>query len=233
MKPSLFCTHTALFLCLCAAAASAQPGDSQVITDVVTNKTGLIEAKCTEGKKGEQYWHSGDQAWYWDRGVVIRRKASISGAPNAVVIVKGLARYNVLGGKYTFKKFLTTSNEYEGIPAPSSDELSAFVNANLKKVFSGREHSITEVSSVAQNAEKGWTWHEATRFSVQFNIVYKEVVSYTEVADKQGTFDIMFYRKDINSAPHNLLSVEVSSQENGRKKYSEKEIQGMKSLANQ
>ncbi len=233
MKPSIPSTRTLVLLWLCAASAAAQPNDNQVIKDVVTNKTGLIEARCTEGKKGEQYWHSGDQAWYWDRGVVIKRKASISGAPNAVVIVKGLARYNVLGGKYTFKKFLTTSNEYEGIPAPSADELSAFVNANLKRVFSGREHSITEVNSMTQNAEKGWTWHEATRFSVQFNIVYKEVVSYTEVADKQGTFDIMFYRKDPNSPPHNLLSVEVSSQETGRKKYSEQQIRNMKSLADQ
>jgi hypothetical protein len=214
-----------------AGAANAQPSDSQVITDCIKNKDGLIEATCTKGKTGEQYWHSGDQAWYWDRGVVIKRKANINGAPNAVVVVKGLARYNVLGGKYTFKKFYTTSNEYEGIPTPSSEALTNYVNQNLKKVFNGREHSITEVSTVVIDPEKGWTWHEITRFSVPIIIQYKEVVNNTEIADKKGVFDIMFYRKDANSLPHNFLSVETGATEIGRRKYTEQQIKMMKSLA--
>ncbi len=208
----------------------AQPSDEQVITDAVKNKDGLVDAYCTTEGSGELFWHAGDNCWYWDRGVVVKRKTTISGAPDAVVIVKGLARYNVSGGTYSYKKFLTTSNEYEGIPTPGADEMLSFVNSNLKKVFSGREHSITEVSSVAVNPSP-WTWHEATRFTVKFDIKYKQVVSYTEVADMEGVFDIMFYRKDINSAVHNLLSVETSYKENNRQKYSEKQIKAMKSLA--
>lgn len=221
----------ALMLLIFTASLAAQPSDEQVITDAVKNKNGLVEAYCTSEGNGELFWHPGDNAWYWDRGVVIKRKTTISGVPDAVVVVKGLARYNVFGGTYSYKKFLTTSNEYEGIPTPSNEEIVSYINSNLKKVFYGREHSITDVSSVSINTETGWTWHEATRFSVKFDITYKEVVSYTEVADKQGVFDIMLYRKDINSPVHNLLSVETTYNETGRKKYSEKEIKKMKSLA--
>lgn len=229
-----FSSNIFLLLWAVVTAVHAQPTDAQVVIDAVKNKTGLIEAKCTEGKRGEAYWHSGDKTWYWDRGMIIKRKASISGAPNAVVIVKGLARYEFAGNQYSYKKFLTTSNEYEGIPAPTADELTAYVKANLLKVFSGREHAITQVTSLAMNNEAGWTWHEATRFSVKFDAVYKEVVTYTEVADKQGTFEIMFYRKDLNSPVHNLLATSESNvQETGRKKYSEKEIKEMKSLRDQ
>jgi len=221
-----------LILVLLASKFSiAQPSDEQVIEDAIKNKNGLIEAYCTSEGSGELFWHSGDNAWYWDRGVVVKRKTTITGVPDAVVVVKGLARYNVNGGTYSYKKFLTTSNEYEGIPTPTNDEIINFVNSNLKKVFSGREHSITEVSSVTINPETGWVWHEATRFSVKFDFAYKEVVSYTEVADKTGTFDIMFYRKDVSSPVNNLLSVETTYKELSRKKYSEKEIKGMKSLA--
>ncbi len=220
-----------LMLFIFSASLLAQPSDEQVITDAIKNKNGLIEAYCTTEGSGELFWHSGDNAWYWDRGVVVKRKTTISGVPDAVVVVKGLARYNVNGATYSYKKFLTTSNEYEGISTPSNDEIISYVNANLKKVFSGREHSVKEVSSVTINPETGWTWHEATRFSVKFDIAYKEVVSYTEVADKTGTFDIMFYRKDVSSPVNNLLSVETTYKELSRKKYSEKEIKSMKSIA--
>jgi len=219
-----------LSLLFFTASLFAQPTDEQVVSDAVKNKDGLVDVYCTTEGSGELFWHSGENAWYWDRGVVVKRKTTISGAPDAVVVVKGLARYNVSGGTYSYKKFLTTSNEYEGIPTPSADEMLSFVNSNLKKVFYGREHSVTEVSSVAVNPGP-WTWHEATRFSVKFDIKYKQVISYTEVAEMEGVFDIMLYRKDINSAVNNLLSVETSYKEIGKQKYSEKQIKSMKTLA--
>jgi hypothetical protein len=218
-----------LFVC---TVARAQPSDEQVIADAVKNKNGLIEATCTAGKTGEAYFHSKDKAFYWDRGVVIKRKAGIDGAPDAVVIVRGLARYNFTSGSYSYKQFLTTSNEYTGIPAPSSDDLLAYVKKNLKQVFA-LPHNITEVKSVAVSGEPNWKWHTAIRFTVDFDLSYKEIVSYTDVAEIQATYSITFYRKDLNSTPHTLMVDSRKREERAREKFTAAQVKQMPTLANQ
>jgi len=194
-------------------------------------KEGLIDAYCTKGKKGEQYWHPGDKTWYWDRGVVVKRKATISGAPDAVVIVSGLARYHTDGTHYNFYKFLTTDNQYEGIPAPSKSELLEYVQNEIQKVFMGRAHNITEVSSIEMDPESSWIWHNANSFTVKFNINYKEIVSYTDVAARSGTFDIRFYRDSISNPVHNLMSTESNRMDIERIKYNAEEIRQMRTIA--
>ena len=212
--------------------SEAQPSDSRVIADMKLNKDGLIDAYCVKGKKGEQYWHPNDRAWYWDRGVVVKRKANIQGAPDAVVIVQGLARYHTDGQNYNFHKFLTTDNRYEGIPAPSKEKLADYVKGQIKEVFIGRAHNITEVSAINMDQDSPWVWHTAASFTAKFKIAYREIVSYTDVAEREGLFEIRFYRKDVNSPIHGLLSTEVSREDKGRTKYSDDEIKQMRSLLN-
>jgi hypothetical protein len=93
---------------VCAAAcggdeaeSGALPGDQQVIADVTPdNKDDLLDVSVTDGRRGEAYFHSDDMNWYWDRGVVIKRRAVLDGAPDAVVVVGGLARYVLTGDQY-------------------------------------------------------------------------------------------------------------------------------------
>ena len=213
--------------------SQAQPTDSQVISDLNLNKEGLIDAYCVKGKTGHQYWHTSDKTWYWERGVVIKRKAGISGAPDAVVIISGLARYHTDGNKYSYYKFLTSDNQYEGIPAPSGSDLVAFVKRELQNVFIGRAHNIMEVSSVELIQDAPWEWHNAGSFTAKFLITYKMLISYTEVAQRVGQYDIRFYRENIDSPIHSLMSTETSYEVKEVKKYTNTEISQMKSLAQQ
>lgn len=229
MKLTLFLTAI-LFLTIIPGCSNAQPSDAKVIADMNINKNGLIQAYCVKGKKGEQYWHSSDKTWYWDRGVVVKRKADINGAPDAVVIVRGLARYHTDGSNYTFKKFLTTDNQYEGIPAPSKQELVDYVKNKIQQVFIGRAHNITDVSSIEMDPDSPWVWHTAKSFTAKFKIAYKEIVSYTDVSDRSGLFEIRFYRNDVTSPFDGLLSTEDSRVDVKRTKYTDDEIKQMKSL---
>ena len=232
MKSKSIIFSLCLALSTVYGCSQSQPGDSRVIQDLKLNPDGLVDAYCVKGKTGEQYWHPDDNTWYWDRGVVVKRKANISGAPNAVVVVRGLARYHTDGNNYNFYKFLTTDNQYEGIPAPSGSDLENYVKKELNKVFMGRAHNVVEVSSV-KLSEDPWVWHTAESFTASFTMNYREIASYTEVADRQSKFEIRFYRKSVDSQINNLMSSEVDRKEIKRTKYSEAELKGMPTIQQQ
>jgi hypothetical protein len=213
-----------------STAALAQPSDEQVLRDAIKSKTGLIEAHCAKGSTGEQHWDESDRTWYWDRGVVIKRKANIAGAPNAVVTVRGLARYNVTAGRYSFKKFLYTDSRYEGIPAPTAAQLVAYVKANLKAVFQSREHLITAVDAIELNPGGAWTWHTANSFTVPFRMTYKQLASHTDIETRRVLVDIRFYRNDLNSPIRDLLATEKKRESLGRQTYTEAQVKTMKTL---
>ena len=213
------------------AAAGALPSDNQVITDVTpNNQDGLIDVSVTKGKRGEPYLHRNDLNWYWDRGVVIRRRANLEGAPDAVVAIGGLARYVLVGDRYQYSTFLTTYNEYEGIPAPGEAELIEFVEDNLSKVFVSRDHTITDVSSVSIADDVPWTWHSANSFSVPFFIAYKHKNSYTTLQARHALFDIRFYRDDIASPVNNLVATEKSRDVLGVEQFTADALDSMRTL---
>jgi hypothetical protein len=213
------------------SSSSAYPSDQQVINDATPkNKKGLIDVQVTEGKQGEAYMDKKNLVWYWDRGVVIRRKAKIAGAPDAVVRVGGLARYQKMGDKYQYQRFLTTYNEYEGIPAPDGDDLQQFVMSNLKEVFVSRDHSITEVSLVSLEEDTPWIWHNANSFSVPFKIHYKEITSYTRVDEFKARFDLRFYRNAIDAPIHALMATEKERNMVASETFSADAVNAMKTL---
>lgn len=44
-----------------------------------------------------------------------------------VLIVRGYASYDVMGGRYVFWRSFTTSNSYDGIPDPIESEIQGLV----------------------------------------------------------------------------------------------------------
>lgn len=213
------------------AASGALPSDERVVADVMPgNKDGFVDLYVTNGKRGEAYLHEDDLTWYWDRGVVVKRNAEIAGVPDAVLVVGGLARYQRVGDRYQYYKFLTTYNEYEGIPAPRDDELVDFVKGNLLKVFMSRDHLITEVSSVELSEGSPWIWHTAKSFSVPFNINYKYIKSNTTIEARDDLFDIRFYRTSVDSPVDKLLATERSRKQTALEQHTVDDIQNMKTL---
>ena len=187
------------------------PNDRQVVADATPADTeNVVDVHVTDGGSGESYLHTGNLVWVYDRGVVIKRKANLEGLPKAVVVVGGLARYQLVGDEYVYQRFLTTYNEYEGIPAPSTKELLRYVEENLGQIFMGREHNILGIDTVELDADKNWLWHTPNSFSAPFTIRYRQRKNNTTVEDRSDTFDIRFYRNATDEPLHNLLATETS-----------------------
>ena len=226
-----------IIICACTSNAEESdapgilPSDKQVIADITPrDKANVVDVYVTEGKSGEAYFHKNDLVWYFDRGAVVKRKANISGAPNAVVAVSGLARYIWVGRDYKFHKFLVTDNSYEGIPAPNKKELLKLVKSNLNKVFMSRDHTITEIGSVEFHENASWIWHAANSFTVPFKIKYKTIVNNTTIETREDVFDIRFYRADVDSPINNLMATEKTRNSLGRETYAAADIGKMKTL---
>ena len=206
------------------------PDDDQVISDVTPNdESNVLGVETTPGKTGEAYLHKNNLAWYFDRGVTVRRKAGIEGAPDAVVVVGGLARYVWTGERYDYQEFLTTYNEYEGIPAPSDRELVDYVETNLASVFVSRDHTIVNVDSVTLE-DQPWNWHSPTSFTVPFRIRYEHVISNTTVETRDDVVDVRFYRDAVEAPIRNLLASERSREVLGHRQHEASEIQNMPTL---
>lgn len=207
------------------------PSDKQVVADVTPAETdNVVDVRVTSGSVGESYLHDGDLVWYFDRGVVIKRKAEIKEAPNAVLVVGGLARYQLVGNRYEYRRFLTTYNEYEGISAPSESELTAYVENNLHKIFVSRDHNILDVSEVLIEPDAPWVWHAPTSFSVPFRIHYKERRNNTTIEERADIFDVRFYKKSITDPVHTLMATEKSRTVVGKRTLAANEIDQMRKL---
>jgi hypothetical protein len=207
------------------------PSDAKVIADVTPADTeNVVDVDVVKNRSGESYLHRDDLVWYFDRGVVIKRKAGLAEAPDALVVVGGLARYQLVGDRYEYARFLTTYNEYEGIPAPSESELTEYVEDNLKKVFVSRDHNIVEISSIRLKPDTPWTWHAPTSFSVPFQISYKHRNSNTTIEERDDLFDIRFYKKKIDEPIHALMATEKSRVVVGKRTLTADAIEQMKTL---
>ncbi|MEO1244185.1 MAG: hypothetical protein AAFX56_00760 [Pseudomonadota bacterium] len=187
------------------------PSDRQVVADATPPDTeNVVDVRVSDGGSGESYLHSDSLVWVYDRGVVIKRKANLQDVPDAVVVIGGLARYQLVGDEYTYQRFLTTYNEYEGVPAPSAKDLVRYVNDNLSQIFAGREHNILDIDLVELEAGERWLWHTPKSFSAPFRIRYRQRRNNTTVEDRADTFDVRFYRNSVNEPVHNLLATETS-----------------------
>lgn len=207
-------------ICLFSAACSgsgedadgrALPSDRQVVADATpADVENVVDVHVFDSSDGESYLHRDSLVWTYDRGVVIKRKAMLSDIPDAVVVVGGLARYQLVGDTYVYHRFLTTYNEYEGIPAPSAKELMKYVKKNLGRVFIGREHNILSVDSVDLDSNAKWEWHTPNSFSAAFRIQYRQRLNNTTIENRAGNMDIRFYRNSIDDPVQNLLATETS-----------------------
>ena len=207
------------------------PTDAQVVADVTpADKENVVDVRTVEDRAGESYLHRNDLVWTYDRGVVIRRDAQLPELPDAVVVVGGLARYQLVGDEYVFRRFVTSYNEYEGIPAPSTGELKRFVTRHINKVFEGREHYVLSIQSVDAQLEQGLLWHNPNSLTAAFVIRYRLRRNNTTVEDRAGTFDIRFYRTAIDQPLNNLLATETGRSVLGTETLEATALDGMPTL---
>lgn len=232
MKTSIVLASFVFFAPFSAPSLRAQfPTDAQVAAQL--KNPGVLEIRFPRKTRGEKRWDSNSGGWYWQRGVVIVRKAGIPQYPDATVEIGGLARYFITGEKVSYNKFLVTWNEYKGIPAPSRKEMLAMLQKRLKAVVGSYRWNkmVAEVADFAIADEPRIEWHTPKSFSVNCFFRSEEIVSYTEVAKMDVTMRVRFYRDAIDKPwKDNVVSSKVTEKETSKKKFSAAEVRAMDTL---
>lgn len=151
-----------LLLILNAGESFAQPNDTQLKKVLTSPKT----VSVTLGSAGKIEWSKTYKKYVWTRNFTAKLKTD---TPGEILIVKGYAAYDVMGGRYVFWRTFTSSNEYEGKKNPTVAEINqAFETAELRD-FNYNGKVIGEYESMKIAPEPEWEWH--TQNSVSFNVV--------------------------------------------------------------
>ncbi|MBT4838153.1 MAG: hypothetical protein HON94_12485 [Methylococcales bacterium] len=221
-----------IFVCLYSSLLFAgRPSDKQVIKDVMN--PGIIDIKLLKGNGSYSVYRL---QRIWEKGITIKRNAKIKEYPNAKVVIGGFSRYQIINGNYEFDKFKVTWNEYEGIPAPTDDEILALIKNDMKK-FVGSYNWNKIVSDITgpilskNRSIRKVKWHNPKSFSLNVQAKYSLVTSYTNVEDKEATFNVRFYR-DAVTKPWNksFISSKKSDKTIATHKYTSDEIRAMPTI---
>lgn len=154
------------FLCLVlnASASLAQPSNAQLKKVLTSPKT----VSVTLGAPGKIEWDSAYKKYIWTRYFTARLKTD---TPGEILVVKGYAAYDVMGGRYVYWRTFTSGNNYEGKKNLTVAEINQALQTenDLRGFTNGQPYNIGEYESLRIAPDADWEWH--TTDSVSFNVV--------------------------------------------------------------
>jgi hypothetical protein len=210
-----------------AADPYAPPTDEQVIADI--SKPGVISVELSS-RAGNKEWSTAHDQYFWEKGATVVRPATIAGAPpEARVRIVGFARYEITGGRYSYREFKVSTNEYEGIDAPSTEESLQFVRDHLRDFLGGVNNVVVNADTIeiAPADDAGWTWHSMQSVSFNVNVAYDQVVSYTEIARMEGPWEARFYRDGPTGPWQRIMGSQGRMKEVSRTTHTAEEVEAM------
>lgn len=140
----------------------AQPSDAQLKKQLTSPKT----ISVTLNGAGAREWSSTYKKYVWTRYFTARLKTD---TPGEILVVKGYAAYDIVGGRYVFWRTFTSGNSYEGKKNPTVEEINQALETAKLDDFNYNGNVIGEYESMKLAAEPEWEWH--TTDSVSFNVV--------------------------------------------------------------
>jgi hypothetical protein len=140
----------------------AQPSDAQLKKQLTNPKT----VSVTLTGAGTREWSSTYKKYIWTRYFTVKLKTDTSGE---VLVVKGYAAYDIVGGRYIFWRTFTSGNSYEGKKPPTVTEINQALETAELRDFNYNGNVIGEYESMKISDEPDWEWH--TPDSVSFNVV--------------------------------------------------------------
>ena len=181
----------------------SQPTDAVIKKDLTTSST--IEIKFTKST-GTRQWNSGTGNWEYVRGVNIRKKTNEY--PGLVVKIVGDAVYQYTGaGKYSYWKFRTISNEWEGIPNPTEEEIMKTLSSDWAKFYGFYFKKIVNLKSGPElNKEKRFNWGTPNKVTFYMNVSADIISSNVHLDDAEQVYQVNFFRDDIKSPWKNFQS---------------------------
>ncbi|MBK8608555.1 MAG: hypothetical protein IPL84_00990 [Chitinophagaceae bacterium] len=215
--------------CMCLfAAAFAQPSDAVTRKDLTTPLT--IDIKFTKST-GTRQWNSGSGNWEYVRGVHIRLKSK--DYPGLVVKVVGDAVYQYVGGtKYSYQKFRTGYNEWEGIPNPTLADIEKLISTDWK-LFYGYyfDKIVTLHEGPAIDMEKNFTWTSPNNVFFFLKIKADMLGPNYSLETVEQVYDVRLFRdnfkdpwKSFNSSSGSNNRKVISTQQLTESKYKQMEL---------
>ncbi len=213
---------------LSAIAAFAQPSDAQILKDIASPKQLKVELSKSTTKK---VWSDAHAQWFWERGATIWLPADVTEYPNAKVVVYGFARYHT-GNPPSYREWKTSLNEYEGIPAPTKEEILAHARKYLKDfVGEYRYNRMTDIKSIDVAADPKTVWHTPLSFSMQFEVVADEIISDIEVATVLTRQETRFYRDKVSDPWKSfMVTVERDTRHENKRSFTPEDIRAMETI---
>jgi hypothetical protein len=211
-----------------SGVAEAQPSDARTRKDL--SAKGILSIRLLG--RGSRVWSDVHKQYMWHRSAVIVRTAQLREFPNAKLEIGGIATYFIVGGGYSFNRFLVGYNSYSGIPAPSTKTVLGLVNANLAEFLGDYYYrsSVGEVQPIALASDPKWEWHSPNSVSLRLTSGITQKISSTELEKKKIVMNVRLYRDSIKSPWTKWGSSRESEVSLGKITRSEDEIKAMKSL---
>lgn len=218
-------------VCLTAIAAYAQPSDATIIKDLSWKGVKKVELNPGPTKKE---WNSAQAQYMWARGATVHSDAGVAKYPAATLVQYGYARYHY-GESNTFREFKLADSHYEGIPAPTKDEILGLVRERYRGFLAWRYHAMVgDLHYLRVAEEEGVLWHTPNSFTAKLEIEFDHKSSYTEVTTTQELVETRFYRDDVDSPwKDNIIGTKKESKDIAVKAYSKEEIDAMLTFANE
>ena len=216
-------------LSLAAIAAYAQPPDAQILKDIGSPKQLKVELSKTPTKK---VWSDAHTQWFWEKWATIWLPADIPEYPNAKVVVYGFARYHT-GAPPSYREWKTNSNTYEGIPAPTNEEVLAHCRKYLREFLNDHQYNriVGELKELRVADDPKIVWHEPKSFSMNLQLTADFITSGTEVTTMKKVIETRFYRDAVNGPwKPNMVTTEREVTELGVKTYPADDLRTMPTL---
>jgi hypothetical protein len=181
----------------------AQPSDAVIKKDLTTPLT--IDIKFTK-TTGTRQWNSSTGNWEYVRGVHIRMKSK--DYPDLIVKVVGDAVYQYIGAtKYSYQKFRTGYNEWEGIPNPTEAEIEKLISTDWSTFYGFYFNKIVKLNSgPALVKEKNFTWNSPNLvvFFMKINADMLGPNFSVETVDQE--FEVRFFRDNVKDPMQRFMS---------------------------
>jgi hypothetical protein len=179
---------------LTSSVAHAQPADSAVLRDV--RAPGQLTLRLMPARNAPQ--RTGPSSWEFLRGYVVTRRTEL---PGVTLRVLSQAMYLSSNGRsWRYARSLTTSNSYDGIPAPSAQEITALIARDLPAVYRTMVGTIVGQPSAPTLApEPQFEFPSLIRVSFRMVAELDVVTSNTTVERIRMPFDVNMYRDRFDS----------------------------------
>jgi hypothetical protein len=184
-------------------SANAQPSDAVIKKDLTTPLT--IDIKFTK-TTGTRQWNSSTGNWEYVRGVHIRLKSK--DYPGLVVKVVGDAVYQYIGAtKYSYQKFRTGYNEWEGIPNPTEAEIEKLISTDWSTFYGFYFNKIVKLNiGPTLNKEKNFTWNNPNLVVFYMKVNADMLGPNFSVETVEQEFEVRLYRDNIKDPLQRFMS---------------------------